>query len=330
MSDTPFERAATVKAFARELGFDLVGIARPDASAYRDAYRAWVAAGKMGEMQYLARDVEERLDLRRRFPWVKSVVCVALAYWQEHHDTANGTAEPTGKIARYAWGRDYHKVMESKLKKLERHVRAAFETPVTRVAPPAGGEKLEVRFYADTGPMLERELAARAGLGWVGKNTLLIHPRHGSWFVLGEMMLSVELAPDEAIGDHCGTCRRCVEACPTEAIGPYSVDARKCISYVTLEHRGEIGEELEGAMGEAGFLVGCDICQEVCPFNRRPLATREGDFAVREPAPAVSLEEVLGWEEQEWDKLTRGRATRRAKFSMWKRNAEVVGKRRRR
>ena len=329
MIDSSFERTAAIKTWALELGFDLVGIALPQPSAYGAAYHAWLAAGKQGEMQYLARNLEERLDLRMKFPWAKSAVCVALGYWQdaaptiappaEQRQAASGSAEsppsPTGKIARYAWGRDYHKVIEGKLKKLERRIRSAFEMP---------GEKLEVRAYADAGPVLERELAARAGLGWVGKHTLLIHPRQGSWFVLGELLLSLELVADAPLADHCGTCRRCIEACPTGAIEPYSVDARKCVSYLTLEHRGVIAQPLHEPMRKAQFVAGCDICQEVCPFNRQPLACREADFAPRPPAPAVSLREVLAWQEQEWDILTRGRATRRAKFAMWKRNAGVL------
>ena len=325
MDNAPEEKAATVKVFAQALGFDLVGIARPEPSGHCHAYRAWIAAGKHGEMNYLARNIDDRLDPEKNFPWAKSIVCVALAYHQEavasgQESAAGGQSEeavgmPLGKIARYAWGRDYHKVIEAKLKKLERRIRAAFAMP---------GEMLEVRAYADTGPVLERELAARAGLGWVGKNTLLIHPRQGSWFVLGELLLSLELAADAPVGDHCGTCRRCIEACPTAAIEPYSVDARKCVSYLTLEHRGIIAEPLHDQMRKAQFVAGCDICQEVCPFNRKPLPCQEADFAPRPPAPAVGPREVLAWQEQEWDILTRGRATRRAKFAMWKRNAGVL------
>jgi epoxyqueuosine reductase len=325
MPESPHERAAIVKTYARELGFELVGIARAEGSAYGAAFRAWLAAGKEGEMAYLGRHLEERLDVRRKLPWARSVVCVGLAYWQKsvvsgQWSVASGDkvdeAQRVGKIARYAWGRDYHKVVEGKLKKLETRVRGAL-----------GGEKIEIRAYVDAGPVLERELAARAGLGWVGKNTLLIDPRHGSWFVLGELVTSLELEPDSPIADHCGTCTRCIEACPTRAITPYSMEARVCISYLTLEHRAAIPETLEGPMRNAGYLIGCDICQEVCPFNSegRPWVTREADFAARPPAPAVPLAEVLAWQEQEWDILTRGRAGRRAKFEMWKRNARVLG-----
>lgn len=183
---------------------------------------------------------------------------------------------------------------------------------------------MQVRAYVDTGPLLERELAANAGLGWIGKHTLLIHPRQGSYFLLGELILSEELEPDSPMPNHCGTCTRCIDACPTDAITPYSVDARKCISYLTIEHRAAIAEEFHGPMRDAGFVIGCDICQEVCPFNRAPLVSREPDFVPRAPAPEISLRQILEWQEQEWDILTRGRATRRVKFPMWQRNARIL------
>jgi epoxyqueuosine reductase len=448
MEAMPRQRAEVVKRLAREVGFDLVGVTRGEKSAYEKEFREWLAAGKQGEMAYLARHLEERLDIRRKLPWVRSVVCVGLGYWtvvsgqwsvvsgggktgDRRQETGDGSQETEdrrqeteggargmkerreagheeaeegrersmegvregreggvervreerekgiegggrewsvegvreglergregvrqgveegsargmegveegsgrgeegerkgreegaeegagmGKIARYAWGRDYHKVVEGKLRKLEKRIREMFV-----------GEHFEIRAYVDAGPVLERELAARAGLGWVGKNTLLIHPGHGSWFVLGELVTSLELEPDAAVGDHCGTCTRCIDACPTQAITPHSVDARACLSYLTVEHRAEVPTEYQGALRRAGYLIGCDICQEVCPFNRRPLESREADFAARVPAPAVGLAEVLAWSEQEWDILTRGRAGRRAKYEMWKRNARVVG-----
>jgi epoxyqueuosine reductase len=317
---TPQEISELAKSLAREVGFDLAGVARAQRSQYEEAYRAWIAAGKHGAMEYMAKNVDERVDITRKFPWAKSVVCVALAYWQaeETQDTKQGThnGDARGKIARYAWGRDYHKVMEGMLKKLERRLREELGED---------GTAAEMRAYSDTGPILEREFAQRAGLGWVGKNTLLVNPRHGSWFVLGELITSVEMAPDSPMPDHCGTCRRCIEACPTDAITPYSVDGSRCISYLTLEERGAVREEFFSAMQEAGFVVGCDICQEVCPFNRAPLAMTAADFAARTPAPTLPLEEILAWQEMEWDQMTRGRAFRRAKWAMWRRNAEIVG-----
>jgi epoxyqueuosine reductase len=309
---TPHALSATIKALAREAGFDLAGIARAEASSRPEAYARWIDEGQQGSMHYLAERIDERVDITKKFPWAKSIVCVGLAYYQEMPDSPD---ESAGKIARYAWGRDYHKVIKGKLRAMERRLREALG---------AEGEALVTRSYSDTGPILEREFAARAGLGWVGKNTLLIHPQKGSWFLLGEMVLSVELEPDGPIGDHCGTCRRCIEACPTEAITPYQVNGAKCISYLTIEHRGEIEAGFHGPMREAGYVIGCDICQEVCPFNRRPLQTSEADFAVRMPAPAVGLSEILRWQEAEWDALTRGRAFRRAKVGMWQRNAAIV------
>jgi epoxyqueuosine reductase len=315
----PHHAASALKACAAELGFDLVGITRaaPSGAREADAYRAWIEAGKHGSMDYLARHLDERVNIRQKFPWAQSIVCVALSYYQETPAAGEG-ASPTGKIARYAWGRDYHKVIENKLKALEKRIRAAFES--------IPQHPIEIRTYSDTGPFPEREFAARAGLGWIGKNTLLLHPRHGSYFLLGELITSLPLEPDAAISDHCGTCTRCIQACPTEAITPWSVDARRCISYHTLEHRppAPIDEAFHPAIREAGFIVGCDICQEVCPFNRRPLPTGEADFAVRAPAPAISLQQVLAWQEQDWDIATRGRAHRRAKFDMWQRNARIL------
>lgn len=323
---SPSAAGEAIKAFALGEGFDLVGIARALPSSVRDAraYREWIAAGKHGSMDYLARNLEERFDITKKFPWAKSILSVALAYYQRPPETAIaavGGQEPTGKIARYAWGRDYHKVIEAKLKRLERRIRETFAPKPPNAAT---AEPLEIRTYTDTGPIPEREFAANAGLGWIGKNTLLLHPRHGSYFLLGEMILSLELAPDDRMPEHCGTCTRCIDACPTDAITPWSVDARRCISYHTLEHRAPIDPIYHEAIRATNYLIGCDICQEVCPFNRDPLPTREPDFAPRAPAPNISLQQVLAWQEQDWDILTRGRAHRRAKFAMWQRNAQIL------
>jgi len=340
---TPAETSALIKSLARQVGFDLVGITRMEPSRYDKQYCDWIAAGKQGEMYYLEKGMEERTDLRKKFAWAKSVVCVALAYFQEKPEARSQKPE-VGKIAKYAWGRDYHKIMNGKLKQLEARLRRAV------------GD-FQARTYCDTGPILERELASRAGLGWIGKNTLLIHPWHGSYFVLGEMILDLELAPPLPDSppplepDHCGTCRRCIEACPTRAIEPYSLDASRCISYLTLEHRGPIAEEFVPAMRVAGYIAGCDICQEVCPFNRAPLPLKTYDdpsrnrkgatrtvselphsrsltiatrIATCDSVPELPLQEILAWSEAEWDHCTRGRAFRRAKLTMWQRNARIV------
>jgi len=295
-----------------ESGFNLVGIGPLEASRYGDDYLRWLAAGEHGEMKYLAQQVEARCDPRSKWPWARSVIVVALAYYQEPPEEATTGAE-AGRIARYAWGRDYHRVLDTKLRQFERALRL-------RLAP----EGFQARACCDTAPIMEREIAARAGIGWVGKNTLLIHPRQGSWFVLGELITSLDLAWDEPMPGHCGTCRRCIEACPTQALTPWHLDARRCLSYLTLEHKSAIPSELEQPMAEAGFLMGCDICQEVCPFNHDPLRLTEPDLVCQAPAPAVKLSEVLAWTELEWDKMTRGHAHRRAKYGMWQRNAAVL------
>jgi epoxyqueuosine reductase len=310
-SEAKTQRAGIVKQLARAAGFDLVGVAGIEASKWGDAYRAWIAAGKHGEMNYLAETAEERIDLSRKLPWAKSVICVGLSY-----GGAKFSGEAGGKIARYAWGRDYHKVFDGKLRKLEREMRAAI------------GE-FTSRTWSDAQVIMEREYAMRAGLGWVGKNTLVIHPKHGSYFLLGELVTSLEIASDEAVADHCGTCRRCIEACPTDAITPYSVDATRCISYLTIEHRGPIAPEFESAMTSAGYVVGCDICQEVCPFNRAPLQVGEPDFkpaGIAVKGGVVKLPVIEQWDEHAWDVATRGKAYRRVKLNMWKRNAAIVAK----
>ncbi len=323
-------RADLAKSLARDAGFDLVGIAPPDPSRYGDAYHQWIAAGKHGRMDYLAKNIDRRLNPQQHFPWLKSIICVAVAYWQTEPpfsgrptgDEASEESNPVsafnvqrsalGKIARYAWGRDYHKVLTKKLENFEKQLRKTITDP------------FEARIYVDTGPILEREFAARAGLGWIGKHTLLIHPKHGSYFLLGEMLTSLDLTFDSPDTDHCGTCTRCIQACPTAAITPYSVDATKCISYQTLENRADIPAELHASMAAANFLIGCDICQDVCPFNRAPLPTQEPDFAPQYPAPLISLPQVQSMDDHTWDKLTRGKAHRRAKHAMWQRNADIL------
>jgi epoxyqueuosine reductase len=313
-SATPPDLAARLKQLALDAGFDLAGIARAAPTRYDQQYRDWIAAGKHGEMRYLEKNIDERLDITRKFPWAKSILCVALAYFQQPPDHAAPAfaAPDAAKIAKYAWGRDYHKVIDAKLKTVEQQLRAL-------LAP----QDFHARAYSDTGPLLERELAQRAGLGWVGKHTLLLHPRHGSYFLLGELVLSLDLPPDTPITDHCGTCTRCIDSCPTAAITPYSVDAVKCISYQTLENRGDIPAKFHAPMQAANFLVGCDICQDVCPFNRRPLPTSEPDFTAA-PVPLLSPNDVLEWSEQDWDCATRGRAFRRTKHDMLQRNAALL------
>jgi epoxyqueuosine reductase len=323
-----------IKAHGAELGFSLVGITRPSGSAHGAFYREWLARGAHGEMGYLARPaaVARREDLRGTMEAVGSVVVVAHEYFTP--DAPGDPDDPSvGVIARYARGRDYHRVLKKKLVGLLEWLRES------------EGVAVEGRAYVDTGPILERELAARAGLGWFGRNTMLIHPRRGSWFFLGCLLIDLELEPDAPFAeDHCGTCRRCVDACPTGALlgrdetGAPVIDARRCISYLTIENRGPIPRELRPLMGNR--IYGCDICQEVCPWNSPKMVriTTERDYRPdwreakdRPRVPrrlpgtrAPSLVELMRLTHEEWDHWTRGSAIRRAGYAGFKRNVAVA------
>lgn len=259
----------SVKARAGELGFDRVTIGPADPPARGAAFRRWIEAGYAGSMGYLERRAEERLDPRRVLPGARSVVCVALNYYQ-----GDPPPDPSWTpVARYAWGRDYHEVMAPRLAAIGRHLEEA-----------AGARS---RAYVDTGPVLERDLAARAGLGWVGKNTMLLHPSLGSWFFIGIVLTDAELTRDAALPDRCGSCSACLDACPTGAFpAPYVLDARRCISYLTIEHRGEIAGDFQASLGPWEF--GCDVCQRVCPWNTRAPRTREEAFLPAEPYPGAA------------------------------------------
>jgi epoxyqueuosine reductase len=247
-----------IKAQALALGFDLVAVGPADPPEHADSFRRWVAAGHAGTMDYLERRLPERVDPRQVLADARSVVTVALNYYQGEAEDASWKP-----VARYAWGRDYHDVMTPRLEALTQYIGEA-----------AGARG---KCYVDTGPLLERDLAARAGLGWIGKNTMLLHPRLGSWFFIGVLLTTAELAHGEPLPDRCGTCRACLDACPTDAFtAPYVLDARRCISYLTIEHRGEVEPALAAKMG--GWQFGCDICQDVCPWNRRAPLTREAAF----------------------------------------------------
>ena len=309
-----------VRSEARALGFGLVGIARPDHSQHLAFYRRWLNDGHNGEMGYLSRPdaVARRGDLSGTMAQVRSVVMVGLDYLNEARGEDPGDAS-VGVIARYARGRDYHFVVKAKLVDLAERIQALTRRPLTS------------RAYVDTGPILERELAHRAGMGWFGRNTMLIHPRRGSWFFLGALLLDVELEPDEPFPvDHCGSCTRCLDACPTGALlgrdedGAPVMDARRCISYLTIEHRGPIPRELRSAIGNR--IYGCDICQDVCPFNSPKLVeiTREPDLKTREHVAGRLLIDLMEMDEAAWDDFSRGSALRRAKRAGFLRNVAVA------
>jgi epoxyqueuosine reductase len=298
-----------LKAQALGLGFDLAGIATLGPAETAPVFERWLAAERHGEMDYLRRGAQLRSDTRRPEPGMLSALVVALDY---------GGRQPSGPIARYARGDDYHRVMWDRLDELLTWVRAE------------RGESVRGRAYVDTGPILERDLARRAGLGWFGKNTMLINPRMGSFFFIGSLFLELDLAPDAPFAEeHCGTCTRCLEACPTQAFVERGVmDARRCISYLTIESRSPIPAELQAGVG--AHLYGCDVCQDVCPWNVRfatappaegPLAPRAG-FSTTETAALAR--ELLALDEPAYRERFRGSAIKRAKLSGLRRNAEVV------
>lgn len=305
-----------VKAMASELGFDRVGICTA-APVERAAYvRDWIAAGRHGEMAYLAKHLGARLNPGELLAGARSVIVTAMNY----HQPAPSGPRPgddlrgdhsQGKIARYAWGRDYHRVIKRRLHALADRMQSEI------------AETFETRCCVDTAPLLERELAARAGVGWIGKNTLVLDAGLGSYFFLGAIVTTLGLPADAPAVDHCGTCTRCLDACPTDAFpAAYQMDARRCISYLTIEHRGEIDPALAPHMGD--WLYGCDICQEVCPHNRDAPHATEPDFAARPPAPSIAATDVLAWTDGDYARILRGSAIKRAKLDMLKRNAQIV------
>ena len=305
-----------LRAWAEEERFDLAGVARAGAvgAEQAEALRGWLARGGQGGMAYLARGVEERLDVRRLAPGARSVVCVGVSYFTG--GLAGGSAavgRAAGRVARYAWGRDYHEVVRERLGRLAERVRAS--CPQVRV----------LRCFVDTAPLLEKAWAAGAGLGWIGKNGLLINERLGSWLVLGEIVTDLEFDRyGEPAAGGCGACRRCLEACPTGALageaGCGGLDARRCISYLTVEGRGELPGDLAGRMGD--WLFGCDVCQEVCPFNERAARTADGDFLPRGSWARPELGELLGMGAAEFARRFAGSSVARAGYEHLRRVAE--------
>lgn len=304
----PAMDSTALKVRAHELGFYSVGIAAADVSPHAERYREWLAAGRHGTMDYLARNVERRIDPRETLPGAKSVIVVTLPYVSDVDFPAPDDSKD-GRIARYARGRDYHKVMPPRLRELARHI--------------ADDDAYRTWYTADTGPLLERDWAERAGVGWIGKNAVVIDPEVGSWFFLGVVVTDRPYPPDPPATDHCGTCRRCLDACPTDAfVGERSVDARRCISYWTIEHRGELGE-FEDRLD--GWIFGCDICQEVCPFNRRSGRTAPpvlDDFTPR--ALPTDLDSLADIDRERFLQAFAGTAVTRTGWQGIARNAHAV------
>ena len=307
---------ADARALALALGFDRAGIAPAMPTERMTFLREWLDRGYAGEMDWLSRHADERADPRRILPGARSVIAVALLY--DPGEPLPPGPVAAGRVARYAGGDDYHEVLGERLEALGDALEARAGRAVSR------------RAYVDTGPVLERELCARAGLGWIGKNTCLIDPELGSYLFLGVLLTDLPLAADAPEPDHCGTCRACLDACPTEAFPePYVLDASRCLSYTTIELRGSIPEDLRAKQGD--WVFGCDVCQEVCPWNQRPRRRIPADAAGLRAklAPRVawrtsSLAWLLSLDEEAWRAATLDTALRRAKWRGLLRNALVA------
>jgi len=300
--------AENIKQRALFEGFNKVGIV--GAASLEDEGRRlkeWLARGHHGEMRWMARDVHKRIDPREIFPQARSVVVVALNYFTPHQ---HQQSPATGKVSRYAWGDDYHHVVKEKLVTLLAWIKEQ--------EPSAEG-----KVCVDIQPVMDKAWAVRAGLGWLGKHSNVITQEHGSWVFIGELLLNLDLEHDrERVEDHCGTCTLCIDACPTAAITePYIVDSNKCISYATIELR---TPELPAEMDHAGWIYGCDVCQDVCPWNRFEQVTSEARFEPREGNVDVELDEVLEFTPESYAARYRGSAMKRAKLAGLQRNARAL------
>ena len=302
--------ATQIKSWGAELGFQEVAITDVDLSAYEGHLEEWIARNFHGEMAYMANNHEKRVHPEKLHPGTIRVVCVRMDYALQRDNSLNFIDEKDiAYVARYARGRDYHKVIRKRLQRLADKIQAE--------AGPLG-----YRAFVDSAPVLERALAEKAGIGWIGKNTMLINKDAGSWFFLGELFTDLPLPVDTPDLPHCGTCHSCIDACPTNAfVQPNQLDARRCISYLTIELRESIPVEFRAAMGNRVF--GCDDCQLVCPWNKFTEPTREQDFTPRHRLDAASLVELFAWSEEEFLRNTEGSPIRRIGYECWLRNIAV-------
>jgi epoxyqueuosine reductase len=312
------EITSAVMQAARDAGFDVAGIAPVEDSPELEYFPRWIAAGHAGEMKYMeARDEEGRLkraSLANAAPWARSVVVCAINYnsAQPYSTDAPNDSENQGRgwISRYAWGvQDYHDSVMPRLLRVEAALRNA-----------VGSKDLVTRCYVDTGPIVERVVAKYAGVGWIGKNTCIINQKIGSWLFLGVILTSIDLAPELPAPDRCGSCTRCIDACPTNAfVAPYQLDSNRCIAYLTIEKRGAISEDLRSGMGR--HIFGCDICQDVCPWNRKAPATNAVEFRPRPELVNPALAWLAGMSAEEFRGAFRSSPLRRAKRAGLRRNA---------
>lgn len=310
--ETPKEIAVEVRALLSSAGFERVGFAPADRSPDAERFESWLAAGYAADMEYLARNATRRCDPREVVPGARTVIAVALHY-HDKSDPRVSSAPNDGHatISVYARGEDYHRVMEKRLRDVSRELTSRYQGHV-------------FRYYVDTGPVLERSWAQETGIGWIGKNACAIDSDRGSYFFIGVIISTLELAPDKPAVNHCGTCVKCLEACPTDAFpAPFTLDSRRCISYLTIEHRGTAVEDLAGDFGSMVF--GCDICQAVCPFNRPESRSVDAALAPREDNRAPSLEELAELTDVEEFRARFPRsAVRRARHAGFLRNVVVA------
>lgn len=311
-SFNPGELAERIKAHARTLGFQQIGIADLDLAADEARLIEWLRAGRQGSMHYMARHGRRRSRPAELVPGTLRVISARMDYWPAKAAPAEQLLDDRRRayISRYALGRDYHKVLRKRLQRL-----AAFVA--------AEADDFGYRVFTDSAPVMEKPLARKAGLGWIGKHTNLINRRGGSWFFLGEIYTSLPLPPDEPERDHCGSCRACIDVCPTQAItAPYQLDARRCISYLTIENRQAIPVEFRKSIGNR--IYGCDDCQLVCPWNKFAHPTAEADFAPRQGLDNAMLVELFGWDEATFLTKTEGSAIRRTGYEGWLRNCAIA------
>lgn len=303
------ELAANLDSWAMDLGFQQIGVTDTDLSEYTPHYRAWLEHQFQGDMGYMARNADKRSDPSKLVPGTIRVVSARMDYLPVTRGDVLGNSNK-GYVSHYALGRDYHKTIRARLRALAKQMEIH-----------AGGR---YRAFTDSAPILEKPLAAKAGIGWVGKNTLILNESAGSWFFLGEIFTDIPLPINtELPEDKCGACKACINVCPTGAIvGPRQLDARRCISYLTIENKGDIDEELRELIGNRIF--GCDDCQLVCPWNRFAQASNEADFIPRHGLDDPTLIELLAWNEEDFRERTEGMALRRINYSQWVRNLAVA------
>ena len=306
----PAEMKTALIAEARTLGFEVCRVASAEKPPHAEEFRKWLGEEKHGDMAWLARNADRRTDPNLVLPGVRSIIVLGMNYWQREPNQKSEIRNPkfpSGRIARYAWGDDYHDIIEPRLWQLDAWLQKH------------GGAQ---RQYVDTGPVLERDFAARAGAGWHGKSTMLIHPKLGTWLFLATILTTIEFPPDEPSHDHCGKCTRCITACPTGAItAPQQLDARLCISYLTIENKGPIPEHLRPLLGDR--IYGCDDCLDACPWNRFAQESHEARFAARDFV-TMPLRDFLALDDDAFRTLFRGSPIKRIKRPRFLRNVCVA------